>query len=81
MTVLPTSDLVVSQVVRQLFGTHLAMSTISERSNEASILTFFNIEAKQTWLIPKILKIEAKRTLLIRELTKIEEKRLCLFKM
>ena len=75
MTVLPTSDLVVSQVVRQLFGTNLAMSTISERSNEASILAFFNIEVKQKWLIPIILKIEAKLTLLIQELTKIEAKR------
>jgi len=37
-------------------------------------LAFFNIEAKQKWLIPKILKIEVKRTLLIQELTKIEAK-------
>jgi hypothetical protein len=38
-------------------------------------LGFFFIEAKRTWLIPKILKIDAKRTLLIQELTKIEAKR------
>ncbi len=52
----------------------LAMSTISKWS-EASILAFFNIEAKRTWLIPKILKIEAKGTLLIPDIRKIEAKR------
>jgi hypothetical protein len=52
---------------------------IVTKRNEALILAFFNIEAKRTWLIPKILKIEAKRTLLIQELTKIEAKRPLLF--
>jgi hypothetical protein len=48
---------------------------IETKGNEASILAFFNIEVKQKWLIPIILKIEAKLTLLTQELTKIEAKR------
>ncbi len=55
------------------------LNDIETKRNEASILAFFNIEAKRTWLIQKILKIEAKRTLLIQELTKIEAKRPLLF--
>jgi hypothetical protein len=61
---------------QHICGRQLAMSTISIRS-ETKLRTwhFFNIQAKQTWLIPKILKIEAKRALLIQEVTKIEAKR------
>jgi hypothetical protein len=41
----------------------VAMSTISKRSKtKLPAWHFFNIKAKQTWLIPKILKIKAKRT-------------------
>jgi hypothetical protein len=50
------------------------VNDIETKQNEASILFFLNIEAKHTWLIPKILKIDAKRTPLIQELTKIEAK-------
>jgi hypothetical protein len=40
-----------------------AMSTISKRSEtKLPSWHFFNIKAKRTWHIPKILKIKAKRT-------------------
>jgi hypothetical protein len=51
------------------------VNDIETKRNEASILAFFNIEAKQTLLIQKFLKIQAKRTLLIQELKKIDGKR------
>jgi hypothetical protein len=53
----------------------LAISTKRNEARRSFDLGIFTIEAKRTWLIPKILKIEAKRTLLIRELKKIEAKR------
>jgi hypothetical protein len=42
------------------------------KRNEASILAFFNIEAKRTLLIPKFKNIEAKRTLLTQKLKKLK---------
>jgi hypothetical protein len=52
------------------------MSTIWERSKtKLRSWYFYNIEAKRTWLILKILKIAANRSLLIQELKKIEVKR------